>query len=368
MATVIFYSFILLSSTFFVRLSERGRTKFDRWVLLGIAFLLVFIPAAIRYDIGTDFLSYVGIFNNKALLEDYKYKEPAFYFVNWLFGSFGLSAQWAIATFAFLFTAVAFKSYPRKNAWLLHFLFFSMLWLFSLSGMRQAVALSFCMLALFYYFEKRYVWFLALAALGSLFHQSAIIIVFIGGLSLVPLPQYLKESIFPKAFIITILCSYLLIDVIVHYSEFFLNLIGLTKYASYFGGRYFIERQSGTGLAALVEIAISIFVLFNAKFLLQENKRYWLVICIVFAYAISVVLAMNIVIFGRAATAFAFIMPVAIFLLFRSQYNKKLNQLLIFLFLVFYLMTFAKDSIGIKHPGYDPKLNPYQTIIEANVK
>ncbi len=107
--------------------SEKGRTRFDRWFLLGIAFLLVFVPAAIRYDIGTDYVNYLAIYEGTSAtktLEPYKFKEPLFYFVNWFYQSIDAHFQWVFATFAFIFTAVAFKAYPKKNAWLLHFLFF----------------------------------------------------------------------------------------------------------------------------------------------------------------------------------------------------------------------------------------------------
>ena len=40
------------------------RYKLDRWVLLCITFLLVFIPPAIRYVIGADYLNYLEIFES----------------------------------------------------------------------------------------------------------------------------------------------------------------------------------------------------------------------------------------------------------------------------------------------------------------
>lgn len=62
MATVIFYNFILLSSTFFVWLSEKGKGNLERYFFLGLAFLLVCVPAAIRYDVGADYMSYLAIY------------------------------------------------------------------------------------------------------------------------------------------------------------------------------------------------------------------------------------------------------------------------------------------------------------------
>lgn len=136
-----------------------------------------------------------------ACVEPYKYKEPSFYFINWFYQSIGAHAQWMFATFAFIFTAIAFKAYPKKNAWLLHFLFFSMLWYFSFNGMRQAVALSWCLLALFAYFDKRYLWFCVLILIGASFHQSALFIAIAGLVALIPLSNFVKGRIAPYAFI-----------------------------------------------------------------------------------------------------------------------------------------------------------------------
>ncbi len=65
MTTLIFYNFIFFSSTFFVWLSEKGHTYFDRIIILSIAFLIIFLPSAIRYDIGVDYLNYLEIYNNE---------------------------------------------------------------------------------------------------------------------------------------------------------------------------------------------------------------------------------------------------------------------------------------------------------------
>lgn len=104
MTTVIFYNFILLSSTFFVWLSEKGRTYLDRWVLLFIAFLIIFMPSALRYGIGADYFNYLEIYQNPSLLEFYKNKhEYGFYYINKFLRSVDAHFQWSFAVFAFIF-------------------------------------------------------------------------------------------------------------------------------------------------------------------------------------------------------------------------------------------------------------------------
>jgi len=336
--------------------------RFDRWFLLGIAFLLVFVPAAIRYDVGTDYMSYLAIYQDSWRLESYK-KEPGFYFINWFYQSINAHFQWMFATFAFIFTAVAFKAYPKKNAWLLHFLFFSMLWFFSLTGIRQAASLAFCLLALFKFFEKQYFWFAITVVVASTFHQSAIVIGILGGLAMIPLPDNFKKRTAPLIFIVVIAISYFVLGVMAVYIEKILVLIGLHKYASYFGGKFYIARTDGTGVMALTKVLISVYILTRTKALLEINDRYWILAILVFLYAISVVFAMNIVIFGRMAITFVFVMPIAIMLVFSLKVSK-LNTLIILFLMAFYLIAFTKDGFGIENSVHNPKLNPYQTIFE----
>lgn len=362
MTTIIFYNFILLSSTFFVWLSEKGRTSFDRRLLLGIAFLLVFIPAAIRYDVGTDYVNYLNIFENLARLEGYKYKEPAFYYINWLLRSIDVHFQWMFATFAFIFTLVAFKSYPRKKAWLLHFLFFSTLWFFSFNIMRQTVALSWCLLASFYFLKGRHFWFFIFTLIGATFHQSAFLILLVGILALIPLHTKLKVHILPIIFISSIILSYFYMDILLKYVEQTLIFLGLTKYANYLHSSHFAVRDFGSGLGILAKVLFSIYIIWNTKALLQLNKKHWLIILLTFIYAIGLVLADSIIIFGRMVDTFSIAPIVSAYLLSTIPTNRQINLLVLVIFLVFLTLSFIKLSFGIPTSYADPKRMPYQTI------
>lgn len=366
MATVFFYNFILLSSTFFVWLSDKGHSKVDRWVLLGIAFLLVFIPSAIRYDIGTDYFSYLEIYENASLLESYKFKEPGFYFVNSVLSNIGAHFQWMFTVFAFIFTAVAFRAYPKNNAWLLHFLFFSMLWFFSFNGIRQAVALAWCLLAVFNFFERRYFTFFVLTFIASNFHQSALFITLTGGAALLPLGSTFKSRIAPIVFIGFIIFTFFSMNIVLLYMEQLLNIIGMTKYSSYFSNsKHFLERDFGSGLGILAKLIFCIYVIINTKHLITINKRYWLVAILTFVYALSSIIAMNIVIFERMLITFTLGPVIGAYLLFLIAENILPNRLALSFFLLLLLLSFVKDSFGIKTTYGDPKKNPYQTIFIA---
>ncbi len=366
MVTVIFYCSILLISVLFVWLSEKGRTWVERCFFLGIAFSLVFIPSAIRYDIGTDYLSYVLIFEEQSILEEYKYKEPGFYFVNWLLGSLDLGAQWAIATFALVFTATTFKSYPKRNAWLLHFLFFSILWYISFNVVRQAVALSFCLLALSYYFNKRYFLFLFLTVLGGLFHQTGFFITAVGLAAMVPLQNRLKTHVIPFLFIGLIVFATLYMGLVIDYVGQILKVLGMERYASYFyNSNHFISRDFGSGIGILVKVLFSIYVLLNTRQIIQLNERYWVLIILIFFYALGLVLASYIVIFERMVVTFIPASILSGYVLFELPRNRWLHRSVLAVFMLFLMLSFVKDGMGIETAYGNPKLNPYQTVFST---
>jgi len=269
-----------------------------------------------------------------------------------------------VCYFCIFFTAVAFKSYSRKNAWLLHFLFFSILWFFSFNGIRQAIALSFCFLALFDYFDRRYLWFFSLTVIGSFFHQSALIITLVAVLALIPLPNQFKTRIAPLIFIAILAIAFFSMNIVIVYIEHILNLLGMTKYAGYFhSSRHFIPRDFGTGLGVLAKVMFSIYIIINAKSYLQQNKQYWLLISLVFAYALGAVLANGIVIFGRMADTFVVAQILGAYILWGLPKNRKINRIVVSIFILFLTLSFIKGSLGVPSTYGDPKRNPYQTVL-----
>ena len=153
--------------------------------------------------------------------------------------------------------------------------------------------------------------------------------------------------------------------IVLTYIEQILMLVGLTKYAGYFSSaKHFVARDFGSGLGVLAKVLFSIYVIFNAKAYIQQNKNYWLLIILTFIYAVGVVLANNIIIFGRMANTFVIGPIVSAYLLYQLSKNRQLNKLVLGCFLIFLFFTFIKSSVGEATKYGDPKLNPYITIFE----
>lgn len=363
-ATVMFYNFILFSSTFFVWLSEKGKGNIEKYLFLFLAFLIVFIPAAIRYDVGIDYLSYLSIYNDSKF-DVYKFKEPSFYFINYFLSNMNAHVQWLFVICALIFTFVAFKAYPEKNVWLFHFLFFATLFYFSLTGIRQAISIAFGCFAIFYFFQKRYVLFFTLIIIGATFHQSMLLIAILGFVALIPLSYRMKTHVAPIFFVGIILFTFFAMNIVIEYIEQFLKFMGFAKYANYFNSRFFIPYDSfGSGLGMLAKFMFSIYIILNTKQFIQVNKNYWLLIILIFLYAISLVLANKIFIFGRMTNIFVVSSVIGAFLLLELPKNRQVHRVVLIFFIVFLSIAYIKDGLGLERNGENPKLNPYQTIFK----
>jgi hypothetical protein len=363
MTTVVFYNFIVLSSTFFVYLSEKGRSYVDRWVLLCIAFLLVFVPSAIRYDVGVDFFSYISIYENLEYRSDL---EKGFYFINWILKSINAHPQWSIVTFAFIFTAIAFYGFPKKNRWLIFLAFILTMWFFSFNGIRQAIAVAFSVWAVKLFLNNKIIQFTLVMIVAGLFHQSAWLVIPIGYIALVPLPKFFQNYLIPILMIGFIGFVYFKANILFGVFEQVLNTIGMIKYANYFSNiTHFVGNHSGTNLGILIILLFCLYFISISKYIIFQGSQYRLLIYFVFGYAVSTVLAVQIVIFSRMQITFIIGIIYAIYVLWDMQIYRKLNKLIALLYIIFLLASFIKLSIGTPTFYADPKRNPYQTIFDV---
>ena len=115
-----------------------------------------------------------------------------------------------------------------------------------------------------------------LTLIGATFHQSALFITVAGFAALIPLGNQIKYRVAPYAFIGFIIFTYISMNVVLTYMEQILSLVGLTKYAGYFSSaKHFVARDFGTGLGVLAKVLFSIYIIWNAKAFIKQNKNYW---------------------------------------------------------------------------------------------
>lgn len=363
MGSSLLYLFTLFFSTLMMYLSDKGKTVFDQRFLTLLAFILVTIPSAIRYDVGTDYLNYVGIYHSIEYFQ--KSIEPAFYLLNVVLNGVGAHFQWVFTISAFLFSTLAFKSYPKRDAWIVHLLFFSMFLFYSFNIVRQAIAISFCLFAISKFIKKAYLSYIILCLIGFLFHSSALLIIFLGIIARLPTSRNFQTSTAPLLFASILILTFLLSNVVIQYINVIIPYLGLADYNIYFSGKYFVGRENATGLTVLFWILFSFYVFFNIKPILELNKNYWILIIMIFLYSFTSILAFNIIIFSRAAIYFALAPVLLCYVLWQLPKNKSLNRLVVGLVLLFTIYSFIKSSLPTE--GDNPrKISPYQTIFSQS--
>lgn len=362
LGTIFLYNFILLGSTFFVYLSEKERTTIGRFLCTTIAFLIVFLPAAFRYQIGVDYYSYTQIY--ETIGNGFKINiEPAYYYLNYAFNALDLDVEWLFALVAFIIYLPVFISYPKKNRALFHYFYLTTFYFVTFYSLRSMIVTSLAMLAISLYIQNRKIIpYLTLIGVGFLFHKSAIL--------LAPLPFWDRNNI--RIFIqkISYLVPIILVALIIFRFELVIYLfespvsvwLGYDKYAQ--SAFHIQETEVNTGLGVILRIMPLIFFIFYMRPIIKQNPQYFIWVIIILACIISVILSSTIVIFMRLERLFSMGYIYVPILILSTSKIPKIKKQLILLFLIIsglalYNADFLKSSTQI---CLGTRISPYVSI------
>lgn len=176
MVHIIFSIAVLLSAI------PVGRSK-PRIYLYWLAFLLLFLFAALRYNFGNDYMSYL---NHYVAIRHGNWKiygsQYLFTLINYLSPSFSFLI--AISSFCFLFVVYRLlkNNLPPENIWMgiSVFLFSPYIFLINLSAIRQCLAMLLFIAAICYISKPgrcKFLVYIILILTASLIHKSALILL-----------------------------------------------------------------------------------------------------------------------------------------------------------------------------------------------
>ena len=178
--SILLYNFILLSSTIFLYFSEYDKTPIVRKICLILAFLIVVIPSAIRFEIGADYLSYLNLYERIVSGDIPEKLELGFVLITQILSNLGLSSEWLFIVFAILIHAFSFAAYPKQRKYIFHFFFMLLMYFESFNILRQMLAVTITMYALkIYSLDNSYLKFLLKIMLAGLFHKIVLIFLII---------------------------------------------------------------------------------------------------------------------------------------------------------------------------------------------
>lgn len=301
MGTYFLYNSILIIAVSFAYLAEHEKTAKGRLFSRVVVFIALFIPSALRYNTGTDYFSYVNIFEN---LNSYSQSiEKGFYVLNVLIKKLGLETQWVFVFSALLiYFPISFFT-GRDNFFCLIFVYLTIGFYFkSYNTLRQYISVSFVISAIFFF--RRNHSFLALIdlLLAFAFHFSSILLIpFI-----VLYPLKYKNNILPIFLMIAgvvVLMAFNVFQMILD----ILSVLGF-QYARYASSSFYTSKvQLGTGLGMLIKIFPCILTVFVTKRLVSksEGKSFSVTANMIFLF--SYILAAQFIILGRVRDFFVFI-------------------------------------------------------------
>ena len=217
------FFYIVLSFLLFLCLFYHNKTlrlynfKID---LVCIGFLLISIISLLRFDVGWDYVNYYKAVSDNyvGLIERFEPLSQVFFDISvyfpspplvfWLFG---------VPTYFFVYKTIVKYSISPRFSVLLYFCFF---YLESLGFIRQALAVSISFWAIRFVFEKKFWRFLICIIVATLFHFSAILILFAYPIYrrriklwhlfwIIPLLFFVKKIVLSLLFSIEIYASYL---------------------------------------------------------------------------------------------------------------------------------------------------------------
>lgn len=346
-STIIFYFSIFLLATINAAIAEISRHSWIEFIFRLLCFTVIWIPAAIRYDIGTDYPVYVQWFDN----DEFDATEAGLYLIFNLVKYFDGNAQWAFAVVAFLTYFPICFGMPKKGYTLIILFFLLIIYISSYNIIRHDLAICIITFAFVRFMinsnSKKY--FILFVLLATLIHTSSILCLIFAFI------RPIKSARMLILTAVSLIAITLIVDVP---AAIFNNSLFLeSRYGDYASNKFGEATVLGSGLGVMIQMLIPTLMIVKSKALLEADEKYTYLIMANIFFICSTILSSQIYIFGRLATLFTFAPAIALGMTYShlGQLRKLITAALIALYIAyFYVATFIN---GAETNG----VFPYQT-------
>ncbi len=355
------YVLLLISSTLFSFLYSKAKDKFARVVLITLCFMSLFLPAAFRGGIGTDYFSYLHLYKRISLGQKIP-QELGIVFISKILLFFHLPGHALIVTYSFLSILFVFLAIPKKYFYLGIPVYVLVFYLDSYCLLRQALACSIILYAYRKYCEGKNKVCFFWCIIAILNHKVMIIPLMI----LLFLNIFSKRSLYIKT--VPFIILFILINLYKKsIAKFFMtSVVQLTPYAGYASNKFAnAEAMSSTGLGFLLQIVLLIMLVY----LIEKGsvtRQEYRIAGIYLAYLLFVrCIGQVFYIFVRLVNSCTFIyVPLTIA---ASKSKRKYKKILLTVFYISVVMLYIKGILNtpIKEGEFGGKqIYPYTTIYE----
>ena len=300
-----FYLILYIVATLCAFCYAKAKTKIDILIFKTLLFLILFLPLALRYNIGTDYQTYVYLIKEYYFFKhSYLYFEPGWMPIIYAIEKWNLSLQWFFVVPAFFSTLIVLNEdvMERKYAYFCIPVYICMAYLPSFNGVRQLFAATIFLLCIKHLVQKQYwktlLWFI----IATMFHKSILILF-----PLLPLAswdrkklnQYRALIIYAVIVAVCIVCNIATLIMT--------KIVGDTFYASYVTNTLFNRpAEINSGLGVLAKQMLYILTLFSIRkeeldgTINQASIRRYNIVCFgTLCLASFSILATQIFIFSR---------------------------------------------------------------------
>lgn len=260
----LFLGFLLSIFTFLEIISRDKKIFYVIFVLL-IILLILFVGLRDGTTVGIDSPAYYGFYSEKNANVEYGYK-----FLNIFFSQNNMPYNIFLLTINSI-ALINLGRYIKLNSYYLIFplfIYFSDFYLyFNFSGIRQAIAMSFVALSIFYIFENKRNISLLLIFMASLFHVSSLVFL----LALFVPKEKMKFSKYFNFLIILVIGVYAagyLIEVVPYLNNKFMYYSSLQEHSDNILSNYYV------GLVKRSIVLLSVFLVYRNFF--NNNKNFFL--------------------------------------------------------------------------------------------
>ncbi len=270
--------FLLLISVVFIAYLDKNKEERFKWTLRYVLILLIFmLISGIRdTSIGRD---YIGYFKHYTLVSNGRFSrighEIGWIKINYFFAKTGMPAKvffGGIAGIIWFFFLSASYRFKKLLPLMLFFVITKGFYFWTLSGLRQSIAIMIFFYSIRYIIEKKIILYIGFILLASLFHLSILMMLpvyFIGKI------KYNQKIVFILyIFSLFIMSNDFLMKKMVVLAIYITKTISyLQVYSNYIINNHMvtIKKSHGTNLGMLLTIMTVLFVLYKSK---EVIKRF----------------------------------------------------------------------------------------------
>jgi hypothetical protein len=343
-----FYIILLLLASAASFCHSFSKNIYASYIFKVLTFLLLFIPAALRYGIGYDWSGYEKYFEQVALGRAIE-KEAGFYYLYLFIIKLGFTFQAFISLVAFITLFLYFMSFQKKYFYLYVPLLVMLSYLWIFTTLRQMLASAIIYFAYTrFYINKRYIWSMIFLIAGISIHSSTVIYVVFPILFLLRINK--KKAI--AIFFGIIICYFYANSIF----DFFYHLIiSKTRFSYYYYHAIWGLANIVTGLTVLIRILIYVAILISVS---DENRK---------ETSQALVLFMSMIFFDFISLKIGIINRLARGLLFSyypiiTQIGNGKSKYRIICLVFVYLLAFALFSATLLGDGHGSR--PYISIFD----